>query len=56
VTALTVALLTFALVFGGALLGMYFHNTLSEDHLREDVRDVIKLSTGLIGTISCWAC
>ena len=51
-TALTVALLTFALVFGGALLGMYFRNTLSEDHLREDVRDVIKLSTGLIGTMA----
>jgi hypothetical protein len=52
VTALTVALVTFALVFGGALLGMYFRNTLSEDHLREDVRDVIKLSTGLIGTMA----
>ena len=50
-TALTVALVTFALVFGGALLGMYFRD-LSEDHLREDVRDVIKLSTGLIGTMA----
>jgi hypothetical protein len=45
-------LITFALVFGGALLGMYFRNALSEDHLREDVRDVIKLSTGLIGTMA----
>ena len=26
ITALTVALVTFALVFGGALLGMYFRN------------------------------
>src|SRR5215510_5486899 len=51
-TALTVALVTFALVFGGGLLGMYFRNVLSEDHLREDVRDVIKLSTGLIGTMA----
>jgi hypothetical protein len=51
-TALTVALVTFALVFSGALLGMYFRNVLSEHHLREDVRDVIKLSTGLIGTMS----
>jgi hypothetical protein len=39
-------------VFGGALLGMYFRNVLPEDHLREDVRDVIKLSTGLIGTMA----
>jgi hypothetical protein len=51
-TALTVALVTFALVFGGALLGMYFRNVLSEEHLREDVRDAIKLSTGLIGTMA----
>ena len=52
ITALTVALVTFALVFGGASLGMHFHNALSEDHFREDVRDVIKLSTGLIGTMA----
>ena len=39
----TVALVAFALVFGGALLGMCFRNVLSEHHLREDVRDVIKL-------------
>ena len=51
-TALTVALITFALVFGGALLGMYLRTVLSEEHLREDVRDVIKLSTGLIGTMA----
>ena len=31
---------------------MYFRNVLSEHHLREDVRDVIKLSTGLIGTMA----
>jgi hypothetical protein len=52
VSALLVSLITFALVFGGALLGMYFRNALSDDHLREDVRDVIRLSTGLIGTIA----
>jgi Protein of unknown function (DUF4239) len=52
VTALLISSFTFALVFGGALLGMYFRNALSEDHLRDDVRDVIKLSTGLIGTMA----
>src|SRR5262245_611866 len=51
-TALLISLVTFALVFGGALLGMYFRNALSEHHLREDVRDVIKLSTGLIRTMA----
>jgi hypothetical protein len=45
VTALLISLVTFAFVFGGALLGMYLRNALSEDNLREDVRDVIKLSS-----------
>jgi hypothetical protein len=52
VTALSVSLVALALVFGGALLGMYFRNALSEDDFREDVRDIIKLSTGLIGTMA----
>ncbi len=51
-SALLISIITFAIVFGGALLGMYFHNALSDDHLREDVRDVVRLSTGLIGTIA----
>ena len=51
-TALTVALITFVLVFGGALLGMYLCNVLSKDQLRADVRDVIKLHAGLIGTMA----
>jgi Protein of unknown function (DUF4239) len=52
VSALLISIITFALVFGGALLGMYLRNALSDDHLRDDVRDVIRLSTGLIGTIA----
>jgi hypothetical protein len=52
VTPLLISLATFALVFGGAFLGTYVRNALSEEHLREDVRDVIKLSTGLIGTMA----
>jgi hypothetical protein len=51
VTALTVAILTFVLASGGAWLGMYLRNALAED-LREDVRDVIKLTSGLIGTMA----
>ena len=49
-SAFTISLITFAFVFGGALLGMYV--VLSENHLREDVKDVVRLSTGLIGTIA----
>ena len=51
-SALLISIITFALVFGGTLLGMYLRNALSDDHLRDDVRDVIRLSTGLIGTIA----
>ncbi len=49
-SALTVSLIAFAIVFGGALLGMYV--ALPESHLREDVKDVVRLSTGLIVTIA----
>jgi uncharacterized membrane protein YqjE len=31
---------------------MYFRKVIAADHLREDVKDVIRLSTGIIGTIA----
>ncbi len=49
---LSISIITFALVFGGALLGMYIRNALPGQHLRDDVKDVVRLSTGLIGTIA----
>jgi len=52
VSALAISLIAFAFVFGGALLGMYLRNALPEGHLRDDVKDVVRLSTGLIGTIA----
>ena len=51
-SALLISIITFALVFGGALFGMYARNAVPEGHLREDVKDVVRLSTGLIGTIA----
>ena len=51
-SALAISLIVFALVFGGALLGMYVRNALPESHLQEEVKDVVRLSTGLIGTIA----
>jgi hypothetical protein len=45
-------LIAFTLVLGGALLGMRVRNSLPEGHLGPDVKDVIRLSTGLIGTIA----
>ena len=49
-STLAISLVAFAFVFGGALLGM--HATLPEGHLREDAKDVIRLSSGLIGTMA----
>ena len=51
-SALAISLIVFAVVFCGALLGMYVRTTLPEGHLRDDVKDVVRLSTGLIGTIA----
>ena len=49
---LVISALAFALVLAGALLGMYYRKIVSADHLRDDVKDVVRLSTGLIGTIA----
>jgi hypothetical protein len=52
VSPLAISLIAFAFVFGGALVGMYVRSALPEGHLREDVKDIVRLSTGLIGTIA----
>jgi len=52
VNALNVSIVTFVLIFASALVGMRLRIVLSEDNLREEIRDVIKLSTGLIGTMA----
>ena len=47
-----IALIVFACVFGGALLGMFLRGVLPEHHLSEDTKDVIKLGMGLIATMA----
>ena len=49
---LLISLLVFALIFGGALVGMAVRPLLSEQHLHPDSRDVVKMATGLIGTLT----
>lgn len=49
---LAISLIAFVLVFAGALIGMYVRSVLPEGHLQEDVKDIVRLSTGLIGTIA----
>ena len=48
----TVFLIAFAFIFGGALIGVGLRKALSEHHLAEDTKDVVRLGTGLIGTIA----
>ena len=50
--SLTISLLIFACVFGGALLGMFLRAVLHERHLSADSKDVVKLGTGLIRTMT----
>ena len=49
---LSISLLVFAVIFGGALLGVAARPLLSEDHLQQDSKDVVKMATGLIGTLA----
>jgi Na+/H+ antiporter NhaC len=49
---LAISLVVFAIIFGGALLGMVVRPLLSETHLHPDSRDVVKMATGLIGTLT----
>src|SRR6266849_1872460 len=42
----------FGCVFGGALLGMFLRAVLPERHLSSESKDVVKLGTGLIATMS----
>lgn len=47
-----IALIVFACVFGGALLGMWFRAVVPAHHLSESSKEVIKLGMGLIATMA----
>jgi hypothetical protein len=51
-SSLGMSLIAFVLIFGGALVGMILRRALPDHHVRDDSRDVIKLATGLVGTMS----
>jgi hypothetical protein len=51
-TPIGIASIVLVCVFGGALLGMSLRRVIPEDHLVESARDVIKLGTGVIATIT----
>jgi hypothetical protein len=51
-STIAIGLVVFALVFGSALLAMFVHSKLPEDHLSSDSKDVVKLGIALIATMS----
>ena len=50
--SLTISLIAFVIIFGGALVGMFLRSVLPSHHLRDDSRDVVKLATGMVGTMA----
>jgi hypothetical protein len=51
-SAMTVSVIVFACVFGGALLGMLLRAVLPQHHLSSESQDVVKLGMGLVGTLT----
>lgn len=47
-----IADIAFVFIFGGALLGMLLRRLLPEHHLDSDTRDVVRVATALIATLS----
>ncbi len=52
VSSAGVFLIAFAFIFAGALIGVGLRKVLPEHHLADDTKDVVRLGTGLIATIS----
>src|SRR5271154_7129610 len=52
VIPLLMSVIAFACVLGGMALGMFLRNRLPGHHLSGDTKGVVKLGTGLIGTIA----
>ena len=51
-SSITVSLIVFACVFGGALLGIFLRTSLPQNHLGGDSKDIVKLGMGLVGTMA----
>jgi len=51
-SSMTIALLVFACVFGAAMFGMFIGNVLPAHHLSPESKDVVKLGSALIATMS----
>jgi len=52
VAPIILSCIVFACIAGGALLGIFLRSKLPEHHLSGDTKDVVRLSTGLVGTMA----
>jgi hypothetical protein len=50
--AISLSLISFVCIFGGAVLGFFLHAVLPDHHLRDDSKDVVKRGAGLIATLA----
>jgi hypothetical protein len=51
-SSITISLLTFVCVFGGAVAGMLLRDPLPQHHLSADSKDTVKVGMGLVATMS----
>jgi hypothetical protein len=51
-SSILIALIAFACLFGGAMLGMIVRNALPQHHLSDDSRQLLGMALGIIGTMS----
>ena len=54
-TSVALSVVIFVCLFGAALLGMLLRSRLPDEHLTTDSKDVIKLATAVVGTLSALA-
>jgi len=50
--SILICVITFCLISGSALLGIFLRNIIPDDHLSSDSKDVVKLGTGLVITMT----
>jgi hypothetical protein len=51
-SSITISLIVFACIFGGALLGLLLRAVLPQHHLTSETKDIVKLGMGLVGTMA----
>ena len=51
-SSFAISLIAFVIMSGGAFLGMSLRSALPGHHLSDESRDVVKLATGLVGTLA----